>query len=67
MALLINSLCINCDVCEPACPNQAITQGDEIYIIHPERCTECIDKDPAHPETEQQLLLKLLRLQEESA
>jgi ferredoxin len=84
MALLINSLCINCDVCEPACPNQAITQGEEIYFIHPERCTECvghfdepqcvvvcpvecIDKDPAHPETEQQLLLKLLRLQEESA
>ena len=42
MALLINSLCINCDVCEPACPNQAITQGEQIYIIHPERCTECV-------------------------
>jgi ferredoxin len=42
MALKINELCINCDVCEPACPNQAITQGEDIYIIHPSRCTECV-------------------------
>ena len=41
-ALLINSLCINCDVCEPACPNQAIRQGEDIYIIDPDRCTECV-------------------------
>lgn len=42
MALLINDLCINCDVCEPACPNQAISQGVEIYEIDPARCTECV-------------------------
>ncbi len=42
MALIINQLCVNCDVCEPACPNQAITQGESIYIIHPDRCTECV-------------------------
>jgi ferredoxin len=42
MALLINSLCINCDVCEPACPNQAITAGQSIYVIDPDRCTECV-------------------------
>ena len=42
MALKINELCINCDVCEPACPNQAITQGEDIYIIHASRCTECV-------------------------
>ena len=42
MALRINELCVNCDVCEPACPNQAITQGESIYIIHPARCTECV-------------------------
>ena len=41
MALLINSLCINCDVCEPACPNQAIRAGQDIYVIDPDRCTEC--------------------------
>ena len=33
MALLITDECINCDVCEPECPNQAISQGEEIYQI----------------------------------
>ena len=42
MALIINQLCINCDVCEPACPNQAISQGESIYVIDPGRCTECV-------------------------
>ena len=42
MALLITDECINCDVCEPECPNQAISQGDPIYIIDPARCTECV-------------------------
>ena len=42
MALLINDECINCDVCEPECPNGAITQGDEIYVIDPALCTECV-------------------------
>jgi len=42
MALLITDECINCDVCEPECPNQAISQGAEIYEIDPARCTECV-------------------------
>ena len=42
MALLITDDCINCDVCEPECPNQAISLGPEIYVIDPERCTECV-------------------------
>ena len=42
MALMITDECINCDVCEPECPNNAISQGDEIYIIDPDKCTECI-------------------------
>lgn len=42
MALKITDQCINCDVCEPACPNEAIYQGPEIYEIDPTRCTECI-------------------------
>jgi ferredoxin len=84
MALLINSLCVNCDVCEPACPNQAIRAGESIYVIDPARCTECvghydepqcvavcpvecIDLDPAHVETNDQLLAKLAGLQKESA
>jgi len=42
VSLLINDECINCDVCEPECPNSAITQGDEIYEIDPNLCTECV-------------------------
>ncbi len=42
MALYITDECINCDVCEPECPNGAITQGEEIYEIEPSLCTECV-------------------------
>ena len=42
MALTITDDCINCDVCEPECPNEAIYMGVEIYEIHPSKCTECV-------------------------
>lgn len=42
MSLLITDECINCDVCEPECPNEAIYQGDTIYEIDPNKCTECV-------------------------
>jgi len=42
MALYITDECINCDVCEPECPNGAITQGEDIYEIEPDLCTECV-------------------------
>ena len=42
MALLIDESCINCDVCEPECPNEAISQGEIIYEINPDLCTECV-------------------------
>jgi len=42
MALMITDECINCDVCEPECPNNAISAGDEIYVIDFSRCTECV-------------------------
>jgi len=42
MALMITDECINCDVCEAECPNQAIYQGELIYEINPDRCTECV-------------------------
>ncbi|MBD8514302.1 YfhL family 4Fe-4S dicluster ferredoxin [Photobacterium sp. WH77] len=81
MALLITDKCINCDMCDPECPNDAISMGAEIYEIDPDRCTECqghYDKptcqsvcpinnciilDPAHVETEEQLLEKFVVLQ----
>ena len=79
MALTITSACINCDVCEPECPNEAISQGDDHYVINPSLCTECvgffdepqcvsvcpvecIQPDPAHPETKEQLQAKFNRL-----
>lgn len=75
MALIITDECINCDVCEPECPNEAIYQGDVIYEIDPDLCTqcvghfdtpqcqivcpvECIPLDPAHQETDEQLMEK---------
>jgi ferredoxin len=84
MALIINELCINCDVCAPACPNQAISQGETIYEIAPERCTECvghfdepqcievcpvecIELDPAHPESREALYIKFELLTGERA
>ena len=42
MALMITDECINCDVCEPECPNDAIYQGEFIYEIDPKKCTECV-------------------------
>ena len=41
MALKITDECINCGACEPECPNDAITAGDDIYIIDAKKCTEC--------------------------
>ena len=42
MALLILDSCINCDMCEPECPNAAISMGNKVYEIDPLRCTECV-------------------------
>ena len=42
MATIITEECINCGACEPECPNGAISQGDDIYIINPDLCTECV-------------------------
>ena len=42
MALFIEDSCINCDMCDPECPNEAITLGESIYEIDADKCTECI-------------------------
>jgi ferredoxin len=79
MSLIITDECINCDVCEPVCPNIAIYQGEMIYEIHPDKCTECVGhfdepqcvavcpvnciiKDVAHPESNEELLEKYEQL-----
>lgn len=42
MSMLINEECINCGACEPDCPNDAISEGDDVYDVDPALCTECI-------------------------
>ncbi len=42
MAYKISEDCISCGACEPECPNQAIKEGDTVYVIDPNRCTECV-------------------------
>jgi len=41
MAMLILEDCTACDLCRPDCPTQAISEGDPIYIIDPNKCDEC--------------------------
>ena len=67
MALMITDDCINCDVCESECPNEAIYQGPEIFHIRPELCTECVGhfdvpKDPNTQETKTDLFIKHKKL-----
>ena len=42
MAFMINDECILCEACESECPNEAISEGDELYVIDPDKCTECV-------------------------
>jgi ferredoxin len=42
VATIITEECINCGACEPECPNQAISQGEDIFVIDPTLCTECV-------------------------
>jgi ferredoxin len=42
MATMITAECISCGACEPECPNEAISEGDGIYVIDPNLCTECV-------------------------
>lgn len=42
MSYKISEDCISCGACEPECPNQAISEGETIYVIDPNKCTECV-------------------------
>ena len=42
MAYKITDECISCGACEPECPNTAISEGEIIYVIDPDKCTECV-------------------------
>lgn len=79
MAYKITDDCISCGACEPECPNQAISEGETIYVIDPNKCTQCVGfyesskcaetcpvdaciPDPAHQESQEQLLAKWKKL-----
>ncbi|WP_101016076.1 YfhL family 4Fe-4S dicluster ferredoxin [Helicobacter pylori] len=49
MSLLVNDECIACDACREECPSEAIEEGDPIYHIDPDRCTECYGYDDDEP------------------
>jgi len=42
VALKITYDCIACAACVEDCPNQAISEGPGVYVIDPQRCTECV-------------------------
>jgi ferredoxin len=79
MALIITDDCTCCDICLPECPNNAISAGDDLYVIDPSKCTECvghfdepqcrtvcpvdcIPNDPAHVESQDELMAKYTKL-----
>jgi ferredoxin len=47
MAYKITDECISCGACEAECPNKAISEGDNTYVIDPKKCTECVGSHPS--------------------
>lgn len=41
MAYKISDDCISCGACEAECPVNAISQGDDKFVINPELCIDC--------------------------
>ena len=41
MAYKITDECVSCGTCEPECPVDAISEGEDKYVIDPEACTDC--------------------------
>lgn len=42
MAMKITEECIACAACEEECPVGAISEGDDIFQIDPDKCVECV-------------------------
>ena len=41
MAYFITSRCTRAGLCLPVCPVEAISEGEPVYIIDPDKCIEC--------------------------
>jgi len=60
MALMIVETCNGCDACVLECPNDAISEGEPIYVIDALRCTECVgahDEPQCQPVCEPQCIV----------
>ena len=42
MALMITEECNSCGICVEECPNHAVFEGDPVYVIDADNCTECV-------------------------
>ena len=42
MAHFITDDCTMCGSCEPECPVEAITEGEDTYIIDANVCVDCV-------------------------
>jgi NAD-dependent dihydropyrimidine dehydrogenase PreA subunit len=41
MAYVITDDCLACGTCADACPVEAISAGDDKYVIDADKCVEC--------------------------
>ena len=41
MAYVISDACTMCGSCEPVCPAEAISAGEDKYVIDPDKCVDC--------------------------
>ena len=41
MAYKITEDCVSCGTCADECPVEAISEGDDKYVIDAEKCTDC--------------------------
>lgn len=41
MAYVITDECIACGACMADCPVEAISEGENKYVIDPEKCIDC--------------------------
>lgn len=50
MAHVITEDCVSCGACQDECPEGAISEGEDRYVIDAELCTDCgtcVDVCPA--------------------
>ena len=55
MATMITEECISCGACEGECPNEAIGLGEDIFVIDPDLCSECVGHHDTQPRRPRQI------------